>query len=85
MRSKHLAASSERDRAMETSVGAQWTALDDHFPEHANQLQRFSHVGRKAVRRMWSSQTNEDGKHLSEFERDALIERHCELFGTWPR
>jgi hypothetical protein len=33
---------------------------------------------------MWKSQTNEDGKHLSQFERDALIERHCELFGTWP-
>jgi hypothetical protein len=34
---------------------------------------------------MWKSQTNEDGKRLSKFERDALIERHCELFGTWPQ
>jgi hypothetical protein len=34
--------------------------------------------------RMWMSQTNEGGDHLSEFERKALIERHCELFGTWP-
>jgi len=33
---------------------------------------------------MWKSQTNEDGKRLSQFERHALIERHCELFGTWP-
>jgi len=33
---------------------------------------------------MWKTQTNEDGVHLSQFERDALIERHCELFGTWP-
>jgi len=37
-----------------------------------------------AVAPMWKSQTNEDGKRLSQFERDALIERHCELFGTWP-
>jgi hypothetical protein len=21
---------------------------------------------------------------LSRFERNALVERHCELFGTWP-
>jgi len=25
-----------------------------------------------------------DGEHLSQFEREALIERHCELFGIWP-
>src|SRR5262249_36275510 len=37
--------------------------------------------GAHAVPRMWKSQTNEDGKRLSKFERDALIERHCELFG----
>jgi hypothetical protein len=33
---------------------------------------------------MWRSQTKEDGERLSKTERDALIERHCELFGTWP-
>jgi hypothetical protein len=33
---------------------------------------------------MWRSQTNERGSPLSKFEREALIERHCELFGTWP-
>jgi hypothetical protein len=70
---------------METSLAAPWAALDHHFRDHARQVQRFGRAGRGAVRRMWSSQTNEDGKHLSEFERDALIERHCELFGTWPR
>jgi hypothetical protein len=37
------------------------------------------------VVRMWNTQTNEDGDHLSRFEREALIERHCELFGTWPQ
>src|SRR5262249_6766329 len=25
-----------------------------------------------------------DGERLSRFERDALLERHCELFGIWP-
>jgi hypothetical protein len=33
---------------------------------------------------MWRNQTNEGGNRLTEFEREALIERHCELFGTWP-
>jgi hypothetical protein len=33
---------------------------------------------------MWQNQTNERGCHLSQFERDALIERHCALFGNWP-
>jgi hypothetical protein len=37
------------------------------------------------VRRMWASQTNEDGTPLTQFEREALIERHCELFGVWPK
>jgi hypothetical protein len=41
-------------------------------------------VDGSAVLDMWTSQTNEDGERLSQFERDALIERHCELFGTWP-
>jgi hypothetical protein len=33
---------------------------------------------------MWKSQANEKGEPLSQFERDALVERHCELFGGWP-
>jgi hypothetical protein len=37
------------------------------------------------VRRMWKSQTNEHGEPLTQFEREALIERHCELFGMWPQ
>jgi len=67
-----------------TSVAAQWAALDIHFQQHAKIIERFRHASGKAVRRMWKSQTNEDGKRLSQFERDALIERHCELFGIWP-
>jgi hypothetical protein len=34
---------------------------------------------------MWANQRNERGEPLSHFEREALIERHCELFGTWPQ
>jgi hypothetical protein len=69
---------------MKLSVAAHWAALDDHFRQHAKQVERFRHAGPKAVRRMWTSQTNEEGECLSQFERAALIERHCELFGTWP-
>jgi hypothetical protein len=34
---------------------------------------------------MWKYQMNETGDRLSPFERDALIERQCELFGVWPQ
>jgi hypothetical protein len=69
---------------MKLSIAAQWAALDDHFQHHAKKVERFRNARANAVRRMWEYQINEDGKPLSEFERDALIERHCELFGTWP-
>ena len=68
-----------------TSVAAQWAALDIHFQQHAKIVERFRHVGRRAARRMWNSQTNEDGEPLSELERNALIEGHCQLSSTWPR
>lgn len=70
---------------MKLSVAAQWAALDDHFQQHAKQIQRFRHARADAVARMWKHQINENGVCLSQFERDALIERHCELFGTWPQ
>jgi hypothetical protein len=73
-----------RDQAVETSTAAEWAALDDHFQHHVRLVERFREAGRDAVSHMWSSQTNEAGKRLSQFEREALIERHCELFGTWP-
>jgi len=65
-------------------LAAHWVALDNHFRRHAKLVERFRHASAGAVARMWKSQTNEDGKRLSQFERDALIERYCELFGTWP-
>ena len=71
-------------RVMPTSLAAEWTALVDHFEHHAKLVDRFRAADRDAVLCMWRSQTNEGGNPLSEFEREALIERHCELFGTWP-
>ena len=67
------------------SLAAHWAALDHHFRQHAKLVDRFRHADADAVARMWKAQTNEAGEHLSQFERDALIERHCELFGTWPK
>jgi hypothetical protein len=47
-------------------------------------VDRFREAGCDAVLYMWRSQTNEGGQRLSRSEREALIERHCELFGSWP-
>jgi hypothetical protein len=66
------------------SLADHWTALEEHFERHACRVDRFREAGPDAVLRMWKTQTNEAGIPLSRFERDSLIERHCELFGTWP-
>jgi hypothetical protein len=58
--------------------------LEDHFQHHAKLVDRFRYAGAEAVVRMWLTDINEYGEYLSQFERDALRERHCELFGTWP-
>jgi len=70
---------------VENSVSACWLALDTHFAYQARQVARFGGTNRSVVRRMWKTQKNEHGEPLSIFERKALIERHCELFGTWPQ
>ena len=69
---------------MKRSLAAQWAVLDDHFGHHATLVARFRYADAEAVLRMWLSEINEHGDCLSQFERDALIERHCELFGTQP-
>jgi hypothetical protein len=69
---------------MKLSVAAQWAALDDHVQQHAKLVERIRSARADAVARMWKYQVNEDGVRLSQLERHALIERHCELFGTWP-
>jgi hypothetical protein len=69
---------------MQRSLAAEWAALDAHFEHHAKLVDRFRGADCEGVARMWKSQTNECGNPLSEFERHALVERYCELFGTWP-
>ena len=73
-----------RNVVVKMSLAAEWAALDLHFKEHFKLVTRFREAGADAVIRMWKNQTKEDGERLSKTERDALIERHCELFGTWP-
>jgi hypothetical protein len=63
---------------------AEWANLERHFTHHACLLRRFRAATPSAVAGMWLAQTNELGQPLSETERDALIERYCELFGRWP-
>jgi len=69
---------------MNRSIAVQWAMLDCHFQSHASMIDRFRGASHDAVVGMWGRQTNEDGKQLSKFEREALVERYCELFGTWP-
>jgi len=70
-------------RKMEGLADA-WLTLDQHFAHHASLIERFRWADPPAVTRMWQLQTNELGERLSPLEREALRERHCELFGTWP-
>jgi hypothetical protein len=62
-----------------------WQRLERHFARHKELVERFREADASAVRRMWRTQTNEAGVPLSAEERQALQERHCELFGSWPR
>ena len=52
--------------------------------EHASIVTYFRNANTVAVLQMLKSGVNDTGACLSQFERDALIERHCELFGRWP-
>jgi hypothetical protein len=61
-----------------------WAQLDLHFAGHASLVKRFSDADPSAVVAMWQEGTNEFGERLSRFEHAALVERHCELFGSWP-
>jgi hypothetical protein len=69
---------------MPVTNSAQWTELEEHFRHHATLVRRFDRANAQLVLRMWKTSRNEFGRRLSSFEREALIERHCELFGTWP-
>jgi hypothetical protein len=61
-----------------------WERLGAHFGMHAAAVERFRCAGRGEVIRMWREGTNEMGEPLSAFEREALVERYCEIFGRWP-
>ena len=61
-----------------------WASLERHFAHHARLVARFRSFGPVAVARMWREQRNEAGAPLSRDEREALVERHCEHFGSWP-
>jgi hypothetical protein len=65
-----------------TAAGAR---LEAHFREHAAVIARFRHADRGDVLRMWRDGRNERGEPLTAFEREALVERLCELFGRWPK
>lgn len=61
-----------------------WQQLEKHFRRHARLVDHFKNTDAAAIVAMWKSGRNAAGERLSQFERDALIERHCELFGSWP-
>jgi hypothetical protein len=61
-----------------------WQLLDEHFRHHARLVNHFRSADESAVVAMWKTGTNAAGEPLSQFERDALVERHCELFGRCP-
>ena len=62
---------------------SEWARLEEHFAHHASLVDRFSAAGPPAVLDMVRSRRNERGQVLSALEREALVERHCEIFGRW--
>jgi len=63
---------------------ASGNAWKKHFRQHASIVTYFKNASAEAVLNMLKTGVNGAGACLSQFERDALIERHCELFGRWP-
>ena len=62
----------------------EWQLLEEHFRHHESIVNHFKHANAAAVIYMWKTTSKETGECLSQFEREALMERHCELFGRWP-
>ena len=85
-----LAASEQKRRGQMDNAGdietaePAWRLLEGHFHDHAALMRRFEKTSAGEVVRLWQRGINEHGDPLSLFERDALIERHCDLFGKWP-
>jgi hypothetical protein len=66
------------------TTASEWEQLELHFHRHAALIERFRHASPSTVQRLWRAGRNEAGAPLSRFEREALIERYCEVFGAWP-
>jgi hypothetical protein len=62
-----------------------WQLLEDHFRYHARVVNHFRSIDALTAVVMWETGCNAAGERLSQFERDALVERCCELFGSWPK
>ncbi len=73
------------DHEAHSSSATTWAHLREHFRFHKLMLNRFERAGPAAVLRMWRKQANEVGTPLTAFEREALGERQCLLFGVQPR
>ena len=73
----------DRAAIVETSDAA-WSLIEEHFRHHAALVRRFERASGPEVASMWERGRNERGEPLSPFERAALVERYCELFGRWP-
>ena len=67
-----------------SAIDLAWRAPERHFDHQASLVKRFRGHDASAVATMWRKGTNEFGEPLSSFEHDALVERYCELFGSWP-
>lgn len=63
---------------------ADWAAQKEDFDYGASLEARFRHCGPDDVIVMWETGTNEHGKRLTRFERQALVERWVCLFNSWP-
>jgi hypothetical protein len=62
----------------------EWRLLEEHFRYHALVVDRFKDANAATVVHMCNTETTEKGECLAQFDREALVERHCELFGRWP-
>ncbi len=68
----------------DASEQCEWKRLERHFRYHGMLVERFRSAGPALVLGMVRSNQNEHRQALSAFEHEALVERYCELFGTWP-
>ena len=55
------------------SADAAWSRIEAHFRHHAALVRRFKSTNAVDAARMWQRGSNEQGKPLSPFEREALL------------